>query len=360
MMNSRRHKVAVLASTLIVGGAERQLQALARGLRARDFEFHFFFFKEAGTIGRELAREGWPVEERVAARPWRWARLLRELATFDALLVLDHSNCLRLAGAWARDLPPYVVLYHLQAAPPRTWRRALTRAAAVVAVSRSQLPLISKRASGAAVEYIPNGVAAAPAIDADARRAAREHFGIPAAAFVAVCVARLSREKGIDVLLDTAADLDDGIAYWLIVGDGSERRPLEAAARERLAAATYLFAGELADVAPAYEAADVFVLPSRQESTPMALLEALARGLPAVAAAVGDVPAILAEVGGITFPAGDGRALGAAVTRLAGDAAARAVLGQKGRAVAAAAYSLETMLATYEVLLARVAAEGRG
>jgi len=359
-MNSRHYKVAVLASTLIVGGAERQMQTLARGLRERGFEFSFFTLQEAGTVGGEMAKEGWPVEERVAARPWRWLRLLRELAIFDLLVVLDHNNCLRLVGARARNLPPYVVLYHMQASPPGSWRRPLGRAAAVVAVSRTQLPLIRKVARGADVEFIPNGVAAVPAIGDDARRAARAGFGIPSESFVAVCVARLSREKGVDILLNAAAGLTGGNRHWLMVGDGPERRALEAAAQSRLAAGSYSFAGELADVAPAYGAADVFVLPSRQESAPMALLEALAHGLPAVAAAVGDVPAILAEVGGVTFPAGDARALGAAVARLAGDAGARAALGRKGRAVVTAAYSLDAMLDKYQALWARIATAGQG
>lgn len=359
MMNSRPPKIAVLASTLIVGGAERQLQALVRGLGERGFEFHVFLLKGAGTIGNELGREGLPLEAGLAMRPWRWGAFRRELAACDALLVLDHNNCLRLVTLWSNGLPPYIVLYHQQAAPPPGWKRPLEGAAAVVAVSRSQLPFLAGGAPKVAAAIIPNGVAAAPAVDAEKRRLARERFGIPATAFVAACVARLSPEKGIDVLLE-AAGLGNDNLFWLIVGDGPARQGLEAAASGHLPAARYRFVGELADVSVALETADMFVLPSRRESLPMALLEALARGLPAVAAAVGDVPALLAEVGGVTFPAGDARALRAAVERVAGDAALRADLGRRGREVTAAGYSLDGMLDAYETLLLRVAAAGRG
>ena len=76
---------------------------------------------------------------------------------------------------------------------------------------------------------------------------------------------------------------------------------------------------------------DVFVHPSLTEGTPNAVIEAMAHGLPVVATAVGGLPDFVTEEVGILVPAGDGRALGEAMTRLAGDAALRKRMGRAAR-----------------------------
>jgi glycosyltransferase involved in cell wall biosynthesis len=76
---------------------------------------------------------------------------------------------------------------------------------------------------------------------------------------------------------------------------------------------------------------DVFVHPSLTEGTPNAVIEAMAHGLPVVATAVGGLPDFVTEDVGLLVPAGDGRALGEAMTRLAGDAALRKRMGRAAR-----------------------------
>jgi glycosyltransferase involved in cell wall biosynthesis len=282
------------------------------------------------------------------------------LRAYDLLLALDHNNVLRLLPAFARRLPPYVVLYHLQDAPPRHWRAALSRAYAVVAVAESQLPLLAGTDTARPV-LIPNGVPLPAPAGPGARSEARRDLGLAADATIVAAVARLSAEKGVDVLLEAMTLIDEGKRPFLaIAGDGPERRRLEGFARDRLAGGCS-FLGELADVSPVYGAADIFVLPSRRESAPMALLEAMAHGLAGVAAAVGDVPAMLSGGAGVTFPAGDAAELAREVEALAGEPARRLEMGALARAAVARRYGLERMLDSYEALFAGgAAAAGSG
>ena len=353
MTSSQEIKIGALASTLAVGGAERQLATLARGLRERGYRFSFFILRGAGAVGNELHDDGFDVDVNVAKRPARWPGVIGGLRGCHLLAALDHNDVLRLLPAFSRVLPPYVVLYHLQEKPPDGWLRALGRAGAVAAVADSQLALLREAGIGSA-RVIANGVAVPPAATVADRRLAREALGLPTDAAVAAAVSRLSPEKGIDVLLEALAEADEESRPFLAVaGDGPERSRLEGFARAKLGG-RFTFLGELDDVSPVYRAADIFVLPSRRESAPLALLEGMAYGLAAVAAAVGDVPAILSGGAGVTFTPGSSEELTRALTGLAGQPAKRLEMGALARAAVARRYSLRRMLDGYDALFKKL------
>lgn len=180
----------------------------------------------------------------------------------------------------------------------------------------------------------PNGVDTqrfAPAT-ADARRAARQALGLADDTFAPLFVGRLVQRKGVDVLLRAlAATARARRGRLMVVGDGEQRGPLEALARELGVAANVQFAGEHADTAPFYAAADAFVFPSRREGLPNALLEAMSCGLPSIATRIGGCVDVVADGSGLLVPSDDPRALGAALDQLAGDVAARSRLATGGR-----------------------------
>jgi glycosyltransferase involved in cell wall biosynthesis len=100
----------------------------------------------------------------------------------------------------------------------------------------------------------------------------------------------------------------------LIVGDGELRQELEQTAHRLGIADRTVFAGRRADVPEVLQAMDLFVLPSRVEALPMALLEAMASGVPVVASDVGDVARILQQGAlGVIVPAGEVVALSGAL-----------------------------------------------
>lgn len=133
--------------------------------------------------------------------------------------------------------------------------------------------------------------------------------------------------KGIDVLIEAIALCRSaGFALRLtVVGDGRQRKALEELARQRDLGELVTFVGKIASpdlVRDQLDSADIFVLPSRAEGLPKALIEAMARGLPCVATNVGGIPELLAEEDMV--PPGDPAALAAVLTRLIRDPRLRA------------------------------------
>ncbi len=157
-----------------------------------------------------------------------------------------------------------------------------------------------------------------------------------------LCVAAVTSDKGHDVLLDALATTTDLSWHCVCVGsldrdpafaEGLRRRSLDGGLGDRVC-----FTGPRtgADLGRAYAAADLMVLASRAETYGMVVTEALARGLPVVAAEVGGLPEALGHgAGGIRpgllVPPGDPAALGAALRAWLGDAELRGRLRQAAR-----------------------------
>jgi glycosyltransferase involved in cell wall biosynthesis len=138
----------------------------------------------------------------------------------------------------------------------------------------------------------------------------------------------LERRKGIDVLLEASAQLETPHRL-LIYGDGPERRELEALAVRTGSLAE--FRGFVPDPVEQIEELDVFVLPSRGENLPIAILEAMASAVPVVATSVGGVPEVVVdgETGVLVEPE-DVDGLTSALGLLAGDEEMRQRLARAG------------------------------
>ncbi len=229
------------------------------------------------------------------------------------------------------------------------------------------------RLDPARIALIPTGVslaASAPAFDAAGEREVRRELGIPAGAPVVGAVGSLRRVKNPLRLLAAAARVDPGLGlHVLLVGEGDERRAIEArAGRPDLAGRVHL-AGYQAAPAPFYRAMDLFALTSDSEQMPLALLEAMAAGLPVVATDVGDVRAMLPPEQGewlVRLAIGDGGSeertvaeLARSMTEAIGDPARRRRLGAANRMRVESAYSFAATSAAYrELYLGALAAPG--
>jgi glycosyltransferase involved in cell wall biosynthesis len=168
-------------------------------------------------------------------------------------------------------------------------------------------------------------------------------------------MARLSHEKGIDVLLRAVADLPASTQV-LIGGDGPQLGPLAAQIAELGLANRVTLAGFVSDVPQFMTQLNLFVLPSRSEGLGLVLIEAMAAGLPVVATQVGGIPEVVVHgETGLLVPPEDAGALAAAIRQVLADPALAARMGEAGRIRAAACFSAERMaeqtVALYRELL---------
>ena len=194
----------------------------------------------------------------------------------------------------------------------------------------------------------------------DGRRTeTRAALGLGEHSFVVGWVGRMTAVKCTDdVLLAFRRVLDGGIdAHLCLVGDGPDRGRLERRAHELGIVRRCAFVGYQDDVARFYDTMDVLLLPSKNEGTPVSVIEALAAGRPAVATRVGGVPDVIRDgVDGFLVEAGDADALAERLARLARDPDRRAQMGAAGRARVLERYAVERLVddvdALYRSLLA--------
>lgn len=174
-------------------------------------------------------------------------------------------------------------------------RRTLPHADAIIAVSR---PLgeraIALGAQAGRTHTVANGIDRARFFPRD-RLAARRAMGLPEQGRVITFVGRLEREKGAFDLLDAFGRLERRDVTLALVGGGSARAEIEARARSFGDRVRVLGPRPHADIPELLAAADVVTLPSWNEGTPNAVLEALASGRRVVATAVGGIPDVLAN-----------------------------------------------------------------
>ena len=171
------------------------------------------------------------------------------------------------------------------------------------------------------IRVLPNSIAEAPSMAADAVRALRGQLAISADERVVLSIGRFSKEKAQTDLIRAIFHLrraHPGLKFRLIlVGDGPERRRVEQAVVAAGLSGHVIFAGHQRDVGPYYGLADLFVSPSRSEGSPNVLLEAMAAGVPIVATAVGGVPeTVQDETSALLTRASDTEALAASMGRL--------------------------------------------
>lgn len=193
--------------------------------------------------------------------------------------------------------------------------RSFRRFDAVLAVSR---PIRDRlRTVGIAddrIAVVPNAWSSARPLLS--REAARSALGIAPDARVIGWVGRLSPEKGADVLLDALRLAGDSTIGVSVLGDGSERARLEAKAETLGVASRVRWHGVIPDAGVYVAAFDCFVLSSRTEGTPIALLEAMAGAVPIVTTAVGGVPDIVSGTEALLVPSESPAALSRAIAEV--------------------------------------------
>jgi glycosyltransferase involved in cell wall biosynthesis len=247
----------------------------------------------------------------------------------------------------------------------------------LVVPSEAMTAKVRREGRGAApLSVIPNGVdldhLAAPRSVAELG-AVRASLGIPPDAFLVGTVARLEPEKGHRYLLTAWPDVAEAVpdAWLLLIGDGSLAAALRAQAGAlptQLARRIIFRGGHIeghghaaawTDVAPVTAALDLAVYPSLREAQGIAILEAMAAGVPVVASAVGGIPeSVRDEVDGLLVRPADPDALAAAVIRLARHPSTRTAMATAAAGRAATAFNLATTVERVASLYAELSLSG--
>ena len=186
--------------------------------------------------------------------------------------------------------------------------------------------------------------------------ALRAELGVGEGTLVVGSVGNLRAVKDYPCLLRAFASARVRDALLVFVGDGPERPALEALARELGIAGAVRFAGARTDVSRLLRLFDVFALSSQTEGISVALLEAMATGLPAVVTDTGGNPEVV--IAGETaelVPVGDFETMGEALGALLADPARCRAWGAAGRRRVEQEFSLDRMVKAYEAIYNEIA-----
>ncbi|MEU6999716.1 glycosyltransferase [Nonomuraea sp. NPDC046570] len=279
-------------------GSARRLRRLVGGFGPQAVHLHS---SKAGMVGRAVIRGAVPT----IFQPHGWSWLACQGAMAKAVLSWE-----RWAARWA-DL--------------------------LVCVGEGEARLAGERGLSGPLTVVRNGVDLdrfRPA-GGEAREAARRRYGLAERAPLAVCVGRVTRQKGQDLLVAAWERVRESCpdATLAIVGDGDLRDGLRPAAGPGV-----VFADQVDDPRAWYAAADVVVLPSRWEGLPLTALEALASGRCLVASDIPGLAELVTGEIGEVVPVGETGPLAEALARRLGDLA---LAREEGRAAAIRAQAFD-------------------
>lgn len=330
------------------GGAEHLLAAAARCHDRQRFHIECAYvlaykdhlvgdLEAAGVVTHCLSRA-----DRDLRWPLRLARLVRK-GGFEVVHVhspLPASVARLAARGMGTHRPRFVSTEHngwaSHALPTRLANRFTSRwNDATFAVSEETRASMSGPAAKQAITLVHGIDVARTAAFAAERGEVRRRFGLPDDAFVIGTVANFREQKDYPNLLKAARlCLDAGVPLqWLLVGQGPQEQQTRALAEELGLGEVVTFTGFQPDGARIMAAFDVFTMASKWEGLPVALMEALALGLPVVSTAVGGVAETMHDgVDSVLVPPGDPAALAAGWRRVFDDEGLRAAMAAANRA----------------------------
>ncbi len=363
-------KILHVIPSLGIGGTEKMLFELCRGLDRNRFQNEVVALKTGGAAAQKLRSAGFSVRilnspdgflPGLAAFPLLFFDLklaIRESKPDIVHTWLTRANVMGRIAARSAGVSKVVSSlrvmevekgYHLFA------ERKTAGLASAVTVNSEALRHFAVESIGLSadkIRLIPNGIDTARKPDAEAAASNRKLW-VKADHIAIGAVGRLHRQKGMDVLLDAAAVLlkEHRNVQFLIAGDGPERASLEAQAARLGIADSVTFCGWVEDSLNFIAALDIFALPSRWEGMPNAVMETMLAERSIVATRVSGVPDLLRdESEGLVVPPEDPGALSRALNRLVNDADFRHQLARAAHQKIISQFDLKNMIAAHEKL----------
>jgi L-malate glycosyltransferase len=316
----KKHTIAYIVNSLNLGGTENLVVQMSRAFQA-EYAVTVICLDEPGLWAQKLRDEGIPVycfwrqpgiDLAIAGKiarfckkhtidlihahqctPWFYAALSRVLYSSPKLLFEEHGRHYPERYSWKKNLINRWFIQNLT-----------TKIVAVSADVRQRLAKYEGITANR-IEVIYNGVSSPPPIDKDRRELLRRQLGLKPEDFVIGTVGRLDPIKNIPLLVKALADVhhSNTSIKGLLVGDGPERQQLQKIVVSLNIEEDIVFAGYRKDATDVLQCLDLFVLCSFSEGTSMALLEAMAAGIPAIVTDVGGNPELISNnVNGWVIP----------------------------------------------------------
>ncbi len=350
-------RILEVTATLKPAGAENVIVSLASALDPSRFEVGVVSLYDAFPNGLEPLLEQrcipiWHLGKRRGPDPRMYAGMRQVVREFRPDIIHSHCYVARYT-LHLRARAMVHTVHNLASAEVGCVGRLIHR----LAFRRGLVPVAVGTAVADSVRQmyglpqplsIPNGIDTHRFWQPESRNLWRRRNGFSDEDLLVVSVGRLERQKNPGMLVNAIESIPH--AKLLLVGQGSLRANLEG--RDRV----YLL-GVRDDIPDILAAADIFALASDWEGLPLAIIEAMAAGLPVVATLVGCVPEVVQHgETGLLIPRGDQAALIAALKELAANCLLRRKMGAAARK-RSLSFSVEAMVVAYEELFSRLLAE---
>lgn len=331
----RKDRITVLhlIGSLKVGGAEQQLVSIVPHFDKSKFRVVVVTMQPGGGLVKALAKTG--IES--VCLNFRIRTFIPSLLRFVSILRRERADILhthmsfasffgRLGGLCAR-VPIMITTDHGQDPRKKPWdiwvewvfnrftaaRVAVTNDIAEILHTRDHTPRNK-------IVVIENGVDTDRfRVDKSEGLRVRKELGLSDDAIVVGTIARLTWEKGLEVLIEAISELVKTVPQLrcVIVGDGLARQDLEKCCDDFKMRDYVQFTGIRLDVPELLKSFDMFALPSKSEGMPVSVLEAMAAGTPIVSTDVGGIPGVITDHReALMVAAGDNQAFMDAMTEL--------------------------------------------
>ncbi|HEX2994061.1 MAG TPA: glycosyltransferase family 4 protein [Anaerolineales bacterium] len=375
--SDERPSLLLIGTQMAVGGAQKVLLDQAAWFRTRGYQVSaLFLYDRDGLYPKWRDTYPFPIHNLEAfhsgagfvrrslsmlaglLRLWKLLRRDR----FDAVetFTLD-SNLFALPVAWLAGVPVRIATHHGWAkkdSPAKRFIHSVLLKAGVfdilIAVTDGlRVQSIQEGIKPELVATIPNGIQILPLENKDAEWSP-EDLKLPTGCTFLLSVGRLVHEKAYEVLIQ-AMDLvrkEYPDALLAIAGSGVLQARLQSLIDTLQLNEKVLLLGDRPDVADLMTHADIFVMSSRSEGMPMALLEAMGSGLPVVVTRVGGLGEVVEDGSqGVLVPAEDPQKLAEAILELLRDSALRSRMGGNARRRIEENYTVERMCRQYEKVI---------
>lgn len=368
MIQAARHRLGFVAGSLNPGGTERLAIEMALAL-ADEFEVSVVCLDEPGTWASRLRRAGIPVNSMWrqpgldVAMPVKLARYFRQSGVE---LVHAHQCTPWFYAALSRLLyrkPRLLLEEHGRFFPEQLNRLRKAVNVAAIAPLTHRFVAVSedvrrRLAAYEGLDYekilvIHNGTAPVPVLDGLEREVARRELGFEPKDFVIGTVGRLDSIKNLPMLVSSlaGASASEPHVRGLLVGDGPALGEVTGLVDSLGMNARVVMTGFRDDARRLVQCMDMFVLSSFSEGISMALLEAMAAGVPvAVTAVGGNIEVVVDGESGWVVPSGSVDRLSAAILECVRDSGMRRALAEGGRKRFAEHFTFERMLERYKAL----------